>query len=189
MRQLAILPNPDAAQTLADNLQTLQIDTRLEKSRKAPSSGSATKTVWSRLGKNWPTSPAIRPTLGSRRLDKPPPRCTARREKETEEASRSAPAANRGGAAIAPLTYGLIAASVVVFIAHTGYMINANGGFHVAGGCQDSVRTVSGPGRIYQSRPTGSFDHLFSNGESNRPTSDMYGSVYKTFATGKCGAW
>ncbi len=130
MRQLAILPNTDAAQTLADHLQTLQIDTRLEK---LPDGYAVWVFDEERMPQarkelaDFTSNPADARFVAARQAAAVLRR---RREKEAEaeDAARTARPQHEASRPAAPWTYGLIAASVLVFIAHTGYLINANGG-------------------------------------------------------------
>jgi GlpG protein len=130
MRQLVILPNPDAAQTLADHLQTLQIDTRLEKLPDGCAVWVCDEDQMTQARKelaDFTSNPADPRFIAARQAAAALRR---RREKDDEAEGAVRPARPHLEAAprLAPWTYGLIAASVLVFIAHTGYLINANGG-------------------------------------------------------------
>jgi len=128
MRQLAVLPNADAARTLADRLQALRIETRLDQA----ADGWA---VWvfdeDRL-------PEARKELADFTANPADPRFTgARREAEQErrrarQAEEEAPPVVRPPPAWAPrppyVTHALVFLSCVVFVLHTGFLIQANGG-------------------------------------------------------------
>ena len=131
MRQLAILPNADAAQAFADYLQTLQIETRLDK---LPDRCAVWVFDEDRLTQ-------ARKELADFTNNPADPRFAAARQAAAALAAvkkrttrRKTPSAPRGPARRrrreqAPWTYGLIAACVIVFVAHTGYLIVENGGF------------------------------------------------------------
>jgi GlpG protein len=130
MRQLVILPNADAAQAFADYLQTLQIETRLDK---LPDGCAVWVFDEDRLAQ-------ARKELADFTSNPADPRFAAarqaaalrrRQEKDDEAQAAARPARPRPETASgqAPWTYGLIAACVIVFVAHTGYLIVENGGF------------------------------------------------------------
>jgi GlpG protein len=130
MRQLATLPNADAAQTLADHLQTLQIETRLEK---LPDGAAVWVCDEDRMPQarkelaDFTSNPAD-PRFATARQAAATLRRRREREAEAEDAAPSARPQTETTPRPGPWTYGLIAASVLVFIAHTGYLIQANGG-------------------------------------------------------------
>jgi GlpG protein len=130
MRQLATLPNADAAQTLADHLETLQIETHVER---LPDSCAVWVCDEDRLTQarkelaDFTSNPADPRFAAARQAA-----ATLRRRREREADAEDAAPSARPQPETAPRpglwTYGLIAASVLVFIAHTGYLIYANGG-------------------------------------------------------------
>jgi GlpG protein len=130
MRQLATLPNADAAQTLADHLQTLQIETRLER---LPDSCAVWVCDEDRMTQarkelaDFTSNPAD-PRFAAARQAAATLRRRREREAEADDAAQPAQPQPETAPRPGPWTYGLIAASVLVFIAHTGYLINANGG-------------------------------------------------------------
>jgi GlpG protein len=130
MRQLAILPNTEAAQTLADHLQTLQIDTRLEKLPEGCAVWVCDEDRMSPARKELAdfTSNPADPRFVAARQAAASLRRRREKEAEAEDAVRPARPQPDTTPQPAPWTYGLIAASVLVFIAHAGYLINANGG-------------------------------------------------------------
>jgi GlpG protein len=129
MRQLAILPNADAAQAFADYLQTLRIDTRLDKLPEGCAVWVFDEDRLTQARKelaDFTNNPAD-PRFATARQAA----AALRRRQEKEDAAEVdvRPARPQSETArFAPWTYGLIAASVLVFIGHTGYLINANGG-------------------------------------------------------------
>ena len=130
MRQLVTLPNTDAAQTFADYLQTLQIDTRLEKLPDGYAVWVCDEDRMSQARKelaDFTSNPADPRFVAARQAA-----ATLRRRREKEEAAEDAVRPPRPPTDTAsqpvPWTYGLMAASILVFFAHTGYLINANGG-------------------------------------------------------------
>jgi GlpG protein len=130
MRQLATLPNADAAQTLADYLQTLQIDTRLER---LPESCAVWVCDEDRMAQarkelaDFTSNPAD-PRFAAARQAAATLRRRREKEAEVEDAARPARPQPETSPRPGPWTYGLIAACVLVFIAHTAYLIQANGG-------------------------------------------------------------
>ncbi len=130
MRQLAILPNADAAQTLADHLQTLEIESRLETLPDGCALWVCDEDRMTQARKELAefTANSADPRFAAARRAA----AASRRREKNGEAPKVAyrpwtqPAA---GSVPAPWTYGLIAASMVVFVAHTGYLIVENGGF------------------------------------------------------------
>ena len=128
MRQLAALPNADAAQTLADLLLTQRIETRLEQLPDA-------WVVWvldeDRL-------PQARKELADFAANPTDPRfAAARRTAETERRRAARETEQEATPVVEPppwaprpahLTNGLILVSCLVFAAHTGYLILQNGG-------------------------------------------------------------
>ena len=134
MRQLAILPTPEAARTLADYLLTVHIDTHLEPLPE----GTA---VWVRDEDRMPqarkelaeftSNPADKRFAAARQAAETVRRRQQRQDEEDaarEASARPAPtpsATPRPG----PWTYGLMLTCVLVFILHTGYLITNNGGF------------------------------------------------------------
>jgi GlpG protein len=131
MRQLATLPNADAAQTLADHLQTLQIETRLER---LPDSCAVWVCDEDRMTQarkelaDFTSNPAD-PRFAAARQAAATLRRRREREAEADDAAQTAQPQPETAPRPGPWTYGLIAASVLVFIAHTGYLIMENGGF------------------------------------------------------------
>jgi len=132
MRQLAILPNPEAARTLADYLLTLRIDTHLEP---LPEGWA----VWVRDEDRMPQAKQELAEFTSNPTDK---RFAAARQaaetvrrrqqkQDEEDAARPAPARPAPGAPPrpGPWTFGLMATCVLVFVFHTGHLITHNGGF------------------------------------------------------------
>jgi GlpG protein len=131
MRQLATLPNADAAQTLADYLHTLQIEARLEP---LPDGCAVWVCDEDRMAQAkqelaaFTGNPTDRRFAAARQAGEASRR---RAEKEQDEetpepvaALSDAPTPSRVG----PWTYGLIVSCVVVFICHTGYLIYQNAG-------------------------------------------------------------
>ena len=129
MRQLAALPNADAARTLADYLQTQRIETRLERLPDGWAVWVLDEDRLPQARQGWPTSPRTPPTRAS------PPRAgtprRTRRRLEREEEKRAgvapippAPPPARPGA----WTYGLIVTCCLVFAFHTGYLVVENAG-------------------------------------------------------------
>ena len=130
MRQLATLPNADAAQTLADYLQTLQIETKVER---LPDSCAVWVCDEDRMPQarkelaDFTSNPAD-PRFAAARQVAATQRRRREKEAEAEDAAPSARPRPETAPRPGPWTFGLIAASVLVFIAHTGYLICANGG-------------------------------------------------------------
>ena len=129
MRQLAALPNADAAQTLADYLQTLRIETHLER---LPDGCAVWVLDEDRL-------PQARKALDDFTQNPADPRFAAARrtaeamrrrlEKEEEDHAAGAapirpepPATGRPG----PWTSGLIGVCVLVFVMDAGYVFTHN---------------------------------------------------------------
>ena len=132
MRQLAILPNPDAARTLADYLLTLRIDTHLEPMPEG-------WAVWVRDKDRLPQAKKELAEFTSNPADK---RFAAARQaaetvrrrqqkQDEEDAARQAPVRPTPEAPPqpGPWTFALMVTCVLVFVVHTGYLINHNGGF------------------------------------------------------------
>jgi GlpG protein len=130
MRQLATLPNADAAQTLADHLQTLQIETRVERLPDGCAVWVCDEDRMTQARKELAdfTSNPADPRFAAARQAAATLRRRREREAEADDAAQPAQPQPETAPRPGPWTYGLIAASVLVFIAHTGYLINANGG-------------------------------------------------------------
>ena len=131
MRQLAMLPDADAAQTLADYLQTLHIDTQLEKLPEGCALWVCDEDRLVQARKelaDFTSNPSDPRFVGARQAA-----ATLRRRLEKEAAADVAAHLERPQPVTArtpgPWTYGLVSACVLVFIAHTGYLIVENGGF------------------------------------------------------------
>jgi GlpG protein len=131
MRQLATLPNADAAQTLADYLQTLQIDTQLERLPEGCAVWVCDEDRMAQARKELAdfTSNPADPRFAAARQAAATLRRRREKEAEVEDAARPARPQPGTPSRPAPWTYGLIAACVIVFVAHTGYLIIENGGF------------------------------------------------------------
>ena len=129
-RQLATLPDAEAARTLADYLLTLRIDTHLEP---APEGWVVWVRDEDRLQQarqelaEFTGNPGDKRFAAARRAAE----ATRRKQKQAdEEAASEAPARPPEWAPLrpGPITYGLMAACVLVFVYHTGYLIVHNGG-------------------------------------------------------------
>jgi GlpG protein len=128
MRQLAVLPNNDAAQTLADYLQTLRIETRLEREGDG-------WTIWvldeDRLPQarkelaDFTSNPADSRFAAAKRAAEEAGR-VEEREEEKQPAEMPLPRPPSTAARPGPWTYGLILASCLVFVAQTVYLIHEN---------------------------------------------------------------
>jgi len=127
MRQLAVLPNADAAQALADYLQTQRIETRLEQLPEGC-------VVWvfdeDRL-------PQARKELADFTANPSDPRFAAARRTAEAERRKIQQTVEEAPPIIRPppwtprpihCTSALIFLCCVVFAAHTGYLIQQNGG-------------------------------------------------------------
>jgi rhomboid protease GlpG len=130
MRQLATLPTADAARTLADHLQTLKIETRVDQE-------PGGWTVWvfdeDRLAQakqelaEFTRNPADPRFAAARRAAE-----AMRRREEREEEERAAAATARAPAPPparpGAWTYGLILTCCLMFVAHTAYLVRENAG-------------------------------------------------------------
>lgn len=129
MRQLAVLPNADDARTLADHLQTLRIETRLDQQPDGAALWVFDEDKLPRAKQEleeFVRNPADPRFAAARKAAEE----ARRRQKAEEEQARPAPvqaqplAPNRPG----PWTYGLLLTSVLVFVGHIGYLISQNTG-------------------------------------------------------------
>ncbi len=129
MRQLATLPNADAAQTLADYLQTLRIDTRLER---LPDGWM----VWvldedrlpqARKERDAFTQNPSDPRFAVARRDAEALRRRLRKEEEEQAVAPAPPRSEPlGPARVGPWTRGLIGVCVLVFVLDAGYVFVQN---------------------------------------------------------------
>jgi GlpG protein len=131
MRQLATLPNADAAQTLADHLQTLQIEARLEK---LPEGWAVWVCDEDRMAQakqelaSYLSNPTDKRFSAARKAGETMRRRLAKEQQEDAAEAALAPPETPAPSPAGPWTYGLIVSCVLLFVAHTGYLVYQNRG-------------------------------------------------------------